>query len=170
MPLQGKRPVQTGPTDPENMTTVVDSIRSLVQLLRVAGRESERELGISSAQLKLLHELQDRPGQSINELADRTFTHQSSVSLLIGKLVESRLVTRGPARDDARKVEISLSSGGRALLRKSPKGREDRLTAALRSMPRGDLKELAKHLETLTSILAESSGRSEQKKRMTLET
>lgn len=167
---QGKRTVQIAATDRDNMTTVVDSIRSIVKLLRTSGRESEQRLGISSAQLYVLQELQDHPAQSINQLADRTFTHQSSVSLLVAKLVENRLVTRSAARGDARKVAISLAPAGRALLKRSPKGEQGRLVAALRAMPRSDLKELARHLATLTSLLADNSYvPAEEKRRVSLE-
>ncbi len=166
MRFQNKHPVQTGATDPENMTTVAESIRSLVQLLRVAGRESQQELGISSAQLNILRELQDGPALSINQLADRTYTHQSSVSIVVAKLVGNRLVTRSSSEGDARKVAISLAPGGRALLRKSARAREDKLTAALGRMRRTDLKELGRHLETLTNLLSENP---EEKRSISLE-
>lgn len=62
---------------------VVDALRSIVQSLRISGRLVEQQVGISSAQLYILEELAERPAQSINELAERTFTHQSSVSMVV---------------------------------------------------------------------------------------
>jgi len=137
------------------MVTVVDAIRSIIQTVRNSGRDAEQKLGISSAQLYVLSELRDRPALSINELADRTYTHQSSVSMIVARLVESKLVTRTASSRDGRRLAITLTPAGRALLRKSPDPVQARLVAALRTMSRSDLKALAGGLAILTDILGE---------------
>jgi len=140
------------------MATVVDSIRAVVQGLRVSGRESEQRLGISGAQLHVLEELADNPALSINELAARTFTHQSSASMIVSRLVERRLVTRTADRADARKLSISLTAAGRAMLRKAPQAPQTRLVSGLRMLSRSDLKQLAKNLSVLTEIMGDQSA------------
>jgi DNA-binding MarR family transcriptional regulator len=140
-----------------DMVTVVDSIRSIIQTVRNSGRDTEQKLGISSAQLYVLAELRDKPALSINELADRTYTHQSSVSMIVARLVESRLVTRSASSRDGRRLSITLTAAGRAILRKSPDPVQTRLVSALRSMSRAELKELAGGLAILTDILGEQS-------------
>jgi DNA-binding MarR family transcriptional regulator len=135
-----------------DMTTVIDSVRAIVKALRNSGRDAEQKLGITSAQLYVLQELKNRPA-SINELAARTFTHQSSVSMVVARLVDNRLVTRTASRGDARKLSISLTPAGRAILKKSPDAAQARLINALRAMPRQDLKALSAQLGTLTEIM-----------------
>jgi len=139
------------------MTEVVDSIRAIVKSLRDSGRDAEQKLGITSAQLYVLQELQRGPA-SINELAARTFTHQSSVSMVVARLVESRLVTRTAAKGDARKLSISLSNSGRALIRRAPDAAQNRLINALRAMGENDLRDLAQQLGALTRIMDEQTG------------
>ena len=134
------------------MTDVIDSIRVLVKALRDSGRDAEQKLGITSAQLYVLQALRERPA-SINELAARTYTHQSSVSMVVARLVESRLVTRSTARGDARKVLISLTATGRNLVKKAPDGAQTRLVSALSEMTRSDLKSLANQLNALIGIM-----------------
>ena len=134
------------------MTDVIDSIRVLVKALRDSGRDAEQKLGITSAQLYVLQALRERPA-SINELAARTYTHQSSVSMVVARLVESRLVTRSTARGDARKVLISLTATGRNLVKKAPDGAQTRLIIALSEMTRSDLKSLANQLNALIGIM-----------------
>ena len=141
-----------------DMVTVVDAIRSIVQTLRNSGRETEQKLGITNAQLYVLSELRDRPALSINELADRTYTHQSSVSMVVARLVENRLVTRTASSRDGRRLAISLTPAGRAILRKSPDPVQMRLVNALRTMSRSDLRELASGLGSLTEILEEQDA------------
>ena len=134
------------------MTDVIDSIKVLVKALRDSGRDAEQKLGITSAQLYVLQALRERPA-SINELAARTYTHQSSVSMVVARLVESRLVTRSTARGDARKVLISLTATGRNLVKKAPDGAQTRLVSALSEMTRSDLKSLANQLNALIGIM-----------------
>lgn len=146
-----------------DMVTVVDAIRSIVQTLRNSGRETEQKLGITNAQLYVLSELRDRPALSINELADRTYTHQSSVSMVVARLVENRLVTRTASSRDGRRLAVSLTPAGRAILRKSPDPVQTRLIHALRRMSRADLRELANGLGCLTEILGEQETQARPK-------
>jgi DNA-binding MarR family transcriptional regulator len=134
------------------MNGVIDSLRVLVKALRDSGRDAEQKLGITSAQLYVLQALRDHPA-SINELAARTYTHQSSVSMVVARLVESHLVARSAARGDARKLSISLTSAGRNLIRKAPDGAPTRLVNALRAMSKSDLKALSAQLTNLAEIM-----------------
>jgi DNA-binding MarR family transcriptional regulator len=141
-----------------DMAKVIDAIRSIVQSLRISGRAAEQQLGISSAQLYVLQELFEHPAQSINELADRTFTHQSSVSMVVSRLVENRLVTRTSAATDARRLSISLTPAGRAILRKAPDAAQMRLIDGLRTLSRGELHALAANLTSLTDAMGERTS------------
>lgn len=162
MTLQPLTAIPIGREARADMGKVVDAIRSIVQSLRISGRAAEQQLGISSAQLYILQELSEQSAQSINELAERTFTHQSSVSMVVSRLVESHLVTRTAARGDARRLSISLTPAGRALLRKAPDAAQTRLVDGLRSLSRHELHTLAGHLSTLTSVIGEQTAAEEE--------
>lgn len=137
---------------------VLDSIRLIVQVLRVESRASETYLGLSAAQLFVLHKLAESEGASINDLAARTLTHQSSVSVVVQKLVKRGLVARSAASSDGRRSVLTLTSPGRLLLSKSPMAAQDRLISAIQqfSPERGRL--LARLLQQLATKLAGNSG------------
>src|SRR5262249_57939376 len=99
---------------------VLDSLRRIVRSFRVSARAVEGRLGISAAQLFVLHQLAESDASSIDELAARTLTHQSSVSVVVSRLAERGLVIRRTARDDARRTEIALSAAGRAVAARPP--------------------------------------------------
>src|ERR1044071_5138612 len=80
----------------------MNAVRSIVRALRVNTRAIELKMGISLAQLFVLQQLDGRPADSLNELAERTATHQSSVSGVFGRLVERGYVTRASAAADKR--------------------------------------------------------------------
>ncbi|MGZ3700104.1 MAG: MarR family winged helix-turn-helix transcriptional regulator, partial [Bdellovibrionota bacterium] len=131
-----------------------DSIRQIVRVLRISSRHSEKRAGLSGAQLFVLQSLSGEKALSINELAERTFTHQSSVSAVVSKLVERGLLSRAASPGDARRAELALTASGRAMLREAPRAAQEQLVAAIGKMP-------AKHRESLAhliSTLVEESG------------
>jgi DNA-binding MarR family transcriptional regulator len=131
----------------------MDCFRRLVQELRVSSREAEKTAGISGAQLFVLSKLADAGTQplSVNELAERTLTHQSSVSVVVSKLVDRGLVERVTAPDDRRRSELRLTTSGRALMRKAPEVAQDRIVMALQRMTLAKRKQLAKLLEQMVT-------------------
>src|SRR3954468_12674201 len=81
---------------------VLDGVRRIVQSLRESSRRAEKRVGMSGAQLFVLQKLEEAPAQSLNDLAGRTHTHQSSVSTIVARLVERGLVTRMRSPRDGR--------------------------------------------------------------------
>lgn len=137
------------PGDPAAVALVMDLLRTLVRALRVSTRAVEREIGISGAQLFVLQQLAGAPARSVNELAERTRTHQSSVSTVVSRLVERGLVAREPAARDARRMEIALTEAGRALLDDAPRTAQVRMVEALGAMPSAQVRALADALQAL---------------------
>src|SRR5690242_2450699 len=93
------------PTVKADTQSILDAIRKIVKSLREASKSTEKRMGLSAAQLFVLQKIaeSDKP-LSINELAERTLTHQSSVSVVVTKLVNHKLVERLPSKLDARAV------------------------------------------------------------------
>ncbi|MDB4949139.1 MAG: MarR family transcriptional regulator [Gemmatimonadetes bacterium] len=113
---------------------VLDSLRRIVRLLRVASRATEKEIGISGAQLYVLQELAEEPASSVNELAERTTTHQSSVSAVVSRLVERGLVARRPSPEDGRRVNIEVTAAGLEMVSQAPPTAQVQLVEGLRSL------------------------------------
>jgi DNA-binding MarR family transcriptional regulator len=122
---------------------ILDSIRRLVRMLRVSDRQAQAELGVSGAQLFVLTELGKTPALSLNDLAARTLTDQSSVSVVVTRLVEAGLVTRDRDERDARRLVLHLTRSGRALLQHAPPVAQERLLAVFDRLPDAERKRFA---------------------------
>ena len=120
---------------PHATRQVLEAVRRIVQTLRESSRQSEMHAGLSGAQLFVLQKLDDSPVASVNELAARTHTHQSSISTVVSRLVDRGLVRRTLSSNDARSVEVSLTSRGRRVVRAAPDVVQDRLIRAIESLP-----------------------------------
>src|SRR5215218_9073175 len=125
---------QTPTAGGEDVTRVMNSLRALVRALRVSTRAVEKEIGISGAQLFVLQQLLEAPARSVNDLAERTSTHQSSVSTVVSRLVERGLARREPSADDGRRMEISITDRGRDLVQSAPLTAQMRMQQAMRSL------------------------------------
>lgn len=152
MPRPRSAPARSTSND-EAVTAVFDPLRRLVHALHVASRETERRLGVTGAQLFVLTQLRATPSLSINALAERTMTHQSTVSVVVRRLVRRKLVKKVRATDDARRVELTLTASGMSLLRRSPEVLQVRLANAIRALAASDRRGLARGLDHLVTEL-----------------
>jgi len=137
---------------------ILDAIRRIVRALRISSRFSEKVLGLSSAQLYILQKLGESGGCSINELAERTLTHQSSVSVVVSKLVGQGLAIRRRSRQDARRAEISITPKGLALIRRAPQPIQQRLIGAIETLPSAARKGLSRNLVAVVSAAGIAEG------------
>ena len=110
----------THTTDPAR--EVMDSIRRLVRLLRVFDSEAQKTAGLSAAQVFVLRQLRNGDEASINELARRTCTDQSSVSVVVAKLVARGLIVRKRSPRDRRSALVSITPSGTSLLGRAAGG------------------------------------------------
>jgi DNA-binding MarR family transcriptional regulator len=137
---------------------ILDSIRRLVRMLRVSDRQAQSELGVSGAQLFVLTELGKTPSLSLNDLASRTLTDQSSVSVVVTRLVDAGLVTRDRDERDARRLVLNLTRAGRALLQNAPPVAQERLLAVFDGLPEGERKRFADTFEEIVDNVGGDDG------------
>ncbi len=138
---------------PEVVGRALVSIRRLVRTLRTTAVSVERETGLSTAQTFVLHLLLEQPAESMNELAARTSTDQSSVSVVVTRLEAKGLVARLTSATDARRTQVVITDDGIALMRRKPATVQERLTHALSSMSPNSLEQLSGELNTLVAFM-----------------
>jgi MarR family transcriptional regulator, lower aerobic nicotinate degradation pathway regulator len=136
-----------------NVQGALDALRRIVQGIRLSASQAERQTGLSGAQLFVLQQLAEAPGQSLNALAARTRTHQSSVSTVVTRLVGRGLVSRRRDPADGRRLVLDLTAAGRDLLTGAPETAQSRLIAALERLPRPALRALVANLEALVAAV-----------------
>jgi DNA-binding MarR family transcriptional regulator len=133
---------------------VVDAIRRITRALRDFSMLTERSVGLSGAQIFALRTIARDEPLSVNELAARTLTHQSSVSVVARKLVERGLCAKRASAEDARRHELAATRAGKALLKKAPEPIQDRLIDAIHEMPAADRQDLGRLLGDLVRRMA----------------
>lgn len=152
--MASKRAHARQPASPESHTReVLDGFRRIVQALR-ASSSAARHVGLSGAQLFVLRTVADSPGLSLNDLAERTRTHQSSVSTVVSRLVQLGLLERRTAATDARRAELRQTPSGRRRLARAPRAAQEQLAGAVEELGQADRARLASLLQELATRMA----------------
>jgi DNA-binding MarR family transcriptional regulator len=140
-------------------TEVMDSFRRIVHALRSSHRAAG-DIDLTGAQLFVLATLgATTQPMSVGELAERTRTDQSTVSTVAGRLVERGLIRRARSAVDTRRVELSLTAKGRAVLRKTPTTVAQRkLADALVQLPASEAELLSRTLKKIVDMMGEADA------------
>ena len=129
------------------------ALRRIVRLLRLADREAEAAHGLSAAQLFVLYSLWNEPADSLADLAVRTMTDQSSVSTVVAKLVDRKLVARTTSPADRRRSELRLTPSGERIVRTAPRMPQTQIADVIAAMPDRRRLELVRSLERFASAI-----------------
>jgi DNA-binding MarR family transcriptional regulator len=146
-------PARKGAPPEHEVRRVLDAFRNLVKALRIADRASVKEYGLGSAQIFVLHQLGEESPLSINALAARTATDQSSVSVVVRKLVAKGFLANMRSEEDLRRNEVTLTAKGRQLLKRIPAPFQTSFLDALRGLNTADVTTLADLLGHLATTM-----------------
>ena len=137
---------------------IMDSVRRIVQSLRSSHRTAGR-LNLTGAQLFVIAALGEADGPlSVGDLAMRTRTDQSTVSVVVSRLVEKGLIKRTTSAIDSRRVDLTLTAKGRATQKKAPTTiPQQKLAAALEGLVPGDAAALARLLSRIVDEMGEAN-------------
>jgi DNA-binding MarR family transcriptional regulator len=125
----------------------MDALRRIVRGLSASARVLPGGSKVSGAQLFVLRQIDAAPGLSIGELAARTLSGQSTVSEVVARLVEHKLVARRASATDARQSELTLTASGRRAIADVEPTAQERLAGALADLQLAERETLASALE-----------------------
>ena len=150
--------LETSPASNATVRRAADGLRRIVQALHISTHVIERRHKVSGAQLFVLQQLTGSKGLSLGDLAVRTRTDASSVSVAVKRLAARGLVRRTRAADDARRAVVRILPKGEGLLSSAPEPAQARLLRALESLPRRDLAKLASTFEAICRAMHAPGG------------
>jgi DNA-binding MarR family transcriptional regulator len=131
----------------------LEHLRTLISALSHSARAVERSTGITNAQLFLLQQLATADSLSVNDLAARARTQQSTVSIVVARLVRAGLAVKRKSASDGRIAAVSLTPKGRRLLTHAPAPPTSALLHAIEELSDRDIKSLSDGLRALVSAL-----------------
>ena len=131
----------------------LEHVRTLISALSHSARAVERSTGVTNAQLFLLQQLAGADSLSVNDLAARARTQQSTVSIVVARLVRAGLAVKRKSAADGRIAAISLTPKGRRLITHAPAPPTSLLLSAIEALSDRDARALMEGVRALVSEL-----------------
>lgn len=127
--------------------------------MRISRRiRTETNDGITSGQHSVLYALSTGAYSTLQALAEREHVQPPAMTRMIAALVERGLVQRVTNSEDRRRVAVSLTPEGLAVLRGNRRQRNQWLTTRLAALPEESRRLLAAAAPVLTEISDASDG------------
>jgi DNA-binding MarR family transcriptional regulator len=146
--------IQTGP-ELAPASDVDLAARLRLAITRTARRlRQEAGTDLSPSQLAALATIERHGPLAPSELAERERIRRPTATRVLSRLLDAGLVERIPDPADGRSAIVSVSSEGRALLRRLRRRKTAYLATRIRDLPPQDLSALARATDVLESILA----------------
>ena len=139
----------------KNSSDVLDLADALhsaaIHLLRQV-RTEDRASGIGPAQLSALSVLVFGGAMSLKQLAEIEQVKPPTMVRIVQGLLSEGLATSHVDHEDARKVRIAATPGGRALMRKARRRRVEALAMMLGERSAAEREQIAKAVATLQGL------------------
>ena len=135
-----------------SVVELADDLHSAVIHLLRQLRSDDRAAGIGPAQLSALSVLVFAGAMSLKRLAAIEQVRPPTMVRIVQGLVGQGLVVSRPDGSDARKIEITATRRGRAMMRRARTRRVRALATLLSRRPESELRQLRHAVELLKSL------------------
>ena len=136
-----------------DVAAIVQGLRRIVRALYNHSQEVRAAYGLTAAQLWALRELLKRGRMQMGQLAEALMVHQSSVSLLIGRLERRGLVRRVASGADRRVVTVELTRKGEILVSDAPEAAHGRMMHGLDAISPTEVRKLREAVDRLVDTM-----------------
>jgi DNA-binding MarR family transcriptional regulator len=147
--------------DPENLPEVLQFMRLVWELVHSLDRASKRmtlELGVTGPQRLALRVVGLFPGISAGQLAHILHIHPSTLTGILQRLIEQRLVERTAAAGDRRRAQLRLTARGTKINQLTGGTVESAINAALKRSSARDRTATQRLVSAISAQLSQQLG------------
>lgn len=137
----------------ETISKVIDNLRRAIQALNESYKATEKETGLTSAQLWAIKLIAAAAPIKVSVLARGMFLHPATIVGIIDRLEAKGLVVRTRSTEDRRVVELDLTNQGQELVAHAPEAAQIKLVKGLEALPKKSLQQVAAGMKQLVGIL-----------------
>ena len=134
-------------------TDALIAIRRILRATEFASRELARLSGLTPSQVLVLQIIAAEGEAGAGAISEASQLSQATVTALLDRLEERRLVHRRRDTADRRRVTVELTSEGRAALNDTPDVLQDRFAARFNRLASWEQAALVSALERVTTLL-----------------
>ena len=141
------------------VTSALIAIRRIVRAAEFAARDLSRTAGLTASQMVVLQIIArtGAEGAGAGAIAEAARLSQATVTALLDKLEDRRLVVRGRSAEDRRRVVVVLTDAGRNMLSTTPDVLQNRFAAGFERLEDWEQAGIVSALERV-ALLLNASG------------
>ncbi len=143
----------SNPSSLPDIQGVVNALRRITKAIHEFSKAVDREFGITGPQLWAMRTINELGGCSAGDLAARLCVHPSTITGVIQRLEDKRLIDRQKREDDRRAVVLTLTPAGKKLLERAPHPAQGQLVGALSQFPPEDVAKLRAMLDQIVGAM-----------------
>lgn len=132
---------------------ILASLRRIIRSVDVYSRKLADEHGVTVPQLLCMLKVDELGPLTVKDLAAEVFLNPSTVVGIVDRLERVELFFRERSVRDRRKVRISLTEKGKALVAQSPSPLQDKLANAIENLPELERATIALSLEKIIALM-----------------
>ena len=133
--------------------SVLDVVPLVMRTLRAEMRR-HRAADLTVVQFRTMNYLHNRPGASLSAVADHIGLTLPAMSTLVDGLVERKMVTRGAAAGDRRRIMLALTEQGQAALEATKAAAEAQLAGRLARLSAAECAVVTQAMQILRPLFA----------------
>ncbi|MBE9523038.1 MAG: MarR family transcriptional regulator [Proteobacteria bacterium] len=137
----------------DQIKQVIYLIRRLIQAEELYTKELEKKYRVSVPQLSCLLALYENGPMPPSQVAKHIMVKSSTVTGIIDRLEQKRLVERSRISSDRRVITIGLTESGRMLAQNSPLPIQERIVDGYKDLPSNEREDIIRALKKLSSML-----------------
>ena len=137
----------------DQIKQVIYLIRRLIQAEELYTKELEKKYRVSVPQLSCLLALYENGPMPPSQVAKHIMVKSSTVTGIIDRLEQKRLVERSRISSDRRVITIGLTESGRMLAQNSPLPIQERIVDGYKNLSSNEREDIIRALKKLSSML-----------------
>jgi DNA-binding MarR family transcriptional regulator len=140
-------------SSPDKVKEVIFLIRKLMHGAELYTKELNKKYSITSAQLNCLLALYENGPMPPSQIARHMLVNSSTVTGVIDRLEQKKLVSRQRNSPDRRIINIHLTSSGEKMAEVAPPPIQQRVLDGLQQLSQNELNQIIRSLAKLTKML-----------------
>jgi DNA-binding MarR family transcriptional regulator len=140
-------------TSPDMVKEIIFLIRKLMHGAEMYTKELNKKYSITSAQLNCLLALYENGPLPPSQIARHMMVNSSTVTGVIDRLEQKKLVRRQRNSPDRRIINIQLTSDGKKMAEVAPPPIQQRVVDGLQQLSSNELNQIIRSLTKLTKML-----------------
>lgn len=137
----------------ERLNAALVAMRRILRATDIHAKQLSRETNLKTSQLLVMQTIDETGEMTIGEIAGRVNLAQASVTSIVDRLQEIRLLSRQRGDSDKRKVYVQLTQEGREVLDRAPTALHDRFSERFSALEDWEQMQMVAVLERVAAMM-----------------